>query len=122
MERGVSRDIEFLVQGLQLIHGKQHPHLLKKSTLNGLSALSKTGILSEDAADILRTHYIFLRRIEHYLQLHEDRQTHHLPKTTDGLLALAKHLQGSSASVDDFMRALNKCRDEVRHYFQLVLH
>ncbi|NQY73184.1 MAG: hypothetical protein HRT90_00310 [Candidatus Margulisbacteria bacterium] len=114
---GGIRDIEFLVQGLQLKHAEAHPHLLKKSTLYGLRSLAKTGILSIETSEKLITHYIFLRRVEHCLQLLEDRQTHRLPKDQNSLLALAKRVMREHTSVHHFMSELNRCLEEVRNLF-----
>jgi glutamate-ammonia-ligase adenylyltransferase len=77
--RGGIRDVEFAVQLLQLVHGRHHPELRIRSTLDALAILAAEGYVGEtDAAD-LSDAYVFLRHTEHRLQLDRGRQTHTLP-------------------------------------------
>ena len=76
---GGLRDVEFLAQGLQLVHARERPELLQGGTLPALRALAKAGLLSQETAERLSSDYLFLRRVEHFLQIYEDRQTHNLP-------------------------------------------
>ncbi len=89
---GSIRDIEFLVQALQLVHGAEHRHVRSPNTLNGLVRLTDAGVLHADEYRRLTDGYVFLRTIEHSLQLMNNRQEHSLP--TDGieLTALARRL------------------------------
>ncbi|MBW1741346.1 MAG: hypothetical protein JRJ42_09485 [Deltaproteobacteria bacterium] len=111
---GGLRDVEFLVQGLQLIHGPDHPGLLERNTLNALEGLQKTDILPEPVAAQLREDYVFLRRVEHYLQILEDRQIHALPKDPDELTALAKRVLGAEGNASHFMEQLEGCLKRIR--------
>ena len=97
---GGLRDVEFLAQGLQLVHAHENPGLLCGGTLPALKALSAAGILSTETADQLSVDYIFLRRVEHFLQIYEDRQTHSLPRDPSQLRALARLMLGSGATSD----------------------
>ena len=103
---GGIRDIEFLVQGLQLIHGNQHPELFTGNTLQAIDELEEAGLLPPDPAKDLAEDYIFLRRVEHYLQILEDRQIHTLPDDTAELAALAKRMLGTDSNAQVFMREL----------------
>ena len=89
---GSIRDIEFLVQALQLVHGAEHRHVRSPNTLDGLVRLTDAGVLHADEYRRLTDGYVFLRTIEHSLQLMNNRQEHALP--TDGieLTALARRL------------------------------
>jgi glutamate-ammonia-ligase adenylyltransferase len=87
--RGGIREIEFLVQSLQLIHGGRTPAIRERNTLRALDRLMKNGFLSERDAEFLREAYVFLRTVEHRVQLVEERQTHTLPKGVDELAGLA---------------------------------
>ena len=89
---GSIRDIEFLVQALQLVHGAEHRHVRSTNTLDGLVRLTDAGVLHADEYRRLTDGYVFLRTIEHSLQLMNNRQEHSLP--TDGieLTALARRL------------------------------
>ena len=86
---GGIRDIEFAVQGLQLLHSRQHPALLTGNTINAISRLAEANIISSDIALNLTGDYIFLRRVEHVLQLFEDRQVHTLPVNEEARRAFA---------------------------------
>ncbi len=76
---GGLRDIEFAVQLLQLVHACRDTSVRTGNTLEGLSTLSHGAYVGdEDAADLADA-YRFLRRIEHRLQLAQERQTHTVP-------------------------------------------
>jgi glutamate-ammonia-ligase adenylyltransferase len=106
---GGLRDVEFLVQGLQLIHGAKIPSLLEGNTLNALELLGKENVLPESVAGSLKEDYLFLRRAEHCLQILEDRQIHAIPKDKRELKALARRLLGPEGNEDRFMEKLNGC-------------
>ena len=78
---GGLRDVEFLVQGLQLIHGRRIPSLLEGNTLNALEPLEKENVLPEPVVRGLGEDYLFLRQIEHCLLIFEDRQIDAIPTT-----------------------------------------
>ena len=76
---GGLRDIEFAVQLLQLVHARRDTSLRTGNTLEGLSALAHGAYVGdEDAADLADA-YRMLRKIEHRLQLAQERQTHTIP-------------------------------------------
>ncbi|MEL7517465.1 MAG: bifunctional [glutamate--ammonia ligase]-adenylyl-L-tyrosine phosphorylase/[glutamate--ammonia-ligase] adenylyltransferase [Pseudomonadota bacterium] len=77
--RGGIREIEFLVQTHQLIHGGRDPLLRVQGTRAALDALARAGRLEPEHAAILGDNYERLRVIEHRLQMINDRQTHSLP-------------------------------------------
>lgn len=76
---GGIREIEFLVQALQLIRGGREPELRGRHLLPALQALVAARHVSEDAAATLTQAYRFLRRLENRLQMLRDAQTHALP-------------------------------------------
>jgi len=77
--RGGIRDIEFTVQFLQLLHGGQHPAVRGGHTLRALHSMRKYGLLTAEEAERLEQAYLFMRQVEHRLQLHGDQQVHKLP-------------------------------------------
>ncbi len=89
---GSIRDVEFVVQYLQLIHGASSPALLTGNTLDALVHLGEMGLLPPDEHRVLTDGYTFLRTLEHYLQILDYRQTHTLPRTETGLRYLARRL------------------------------
>ena len=122
---GGIRDVEFLVQGLQLIQaGSGAPRskeLLNGNTLAALSALSERGIIPPAEAEQLRRDYLFLRRIEHYLQIFEDRQTHTLPRDRAELQALSRRMLGPQAGTPQFMERLTSCMQRVQGAYRRFL-
>jgi glutamate-ammonia-ligase adenylyltransferase len=90
--RGGIRDIEFSVQLLQLVHGRADPALRSPSTLPALRALASGGYVDPTDASALEEAYVFLRTVEHRLQLQEDQQVHALPATKEGRSRLARVL------------------------------
>ncbi len=88
--RGGIREIEFLVQTQQLLHGGARPGLDSPSTLEALAALAREGLMPREEAERLRSDYIFLRTLEHRLQMEQLRQTHRLPDNPRELEALAR--------------------------------
>ena len=114
---GGIRDIEFLVQGLQLLHCHRYPELLTGNTLEGLAGLAHRSLLPADVAEQLQYGYILLRRIEHFLQILEDRQVHRLPQSLELRSALARRVQLSSGSSGDFYQQLDTVRSLVREAY-----
>lgn len=89
---GSIRDIEFVVQTLQLIHGKRVPRIRSANTLDGLVRLADFDLIQADEYRCLADGYVFLRTIEHSLQLLHNRQEHLLPSDPNELTALARRL------------------------------
>ena len=86
LSRGGIREIEFIVQLLQVVRGGQFPEIRTRSTLSGLQRLAAHGLMSAEVAARLADAYRFLRRLEHRIQFLDDQQTHLVP-TDDGDLA-----------------------------------
>jgi glutamate-ammonia-ligase adenylyltransferase len=80
---GGIREIEFLAQALQLIHGGRDATLRGRSLLRALDALCEANHLSVDSRDRLVSAYRQLRRLENRLQMLRDAQTHVLPDDAD---------------------------------------
>jgi len=96
---GSIRDVEFVSQYLQLAHGQAHPEVRSRGTLDALQRLLEGGFLEPDECLVLKDGYVFLRTIEHYLQMMHYRQTHALPTDEAELALLARRLgfQGGRA-------------------------
>jgi glutamate-ammonia-ligase adenylyltransferase len=97
--QGSIRDVEFVVQYLQLEHGAQRPELRSYNTLDALNRLMTSDLLSSAEYRALVDGYIFLRTVEHHLQLMHYQQTHTLPSDEAALSHLARRLgfQGREA-------------------------
>lgn len=101
---GGIREIEFFAQTHQLIAGGRDRKLRDPTTLGVLELLKGNEQLEADAEQQLRESYVFLRTVEHRLQMINDEQTQTLPKTTDGLEHLAAFMGYGGA--DEFCDAV----------------
>jgi glutamate-ammonia-ligase adenylyltransferase len=111
---GGLRDIEFLAQGLQLIHAHQCPRLIEGNTLRALDLLHEEGLLRSEDAGHLKEDYLFLRLVEHRLQILDDRQIHRVPVETEKIDILAKRVLGGDSTGNLFMDRLNAARERIR--------
>jgi [glutamine synthetase] adenylyltransferase / [glutamine synthetase]-adenylyl-L-tyrosine phosphorylase len=89
---GGIRDIEFAVQLLQMVHGRADPNVRARTTLDALEQLSAGGYVSGGDAAQLEEAYVWLRTVEHRLQLVDEQQTHTIPKDTRARTHLARVL------------------------------
>lgn len=112
---GGIREIEFIVQALQLIRGGQEPQLREPQMLTVMPRLQALGVLPDDMVNALREAYIFLRETEHRLQAIKDKQTQTLPGDTASQIRLAWSLGFSSW--DDFYARMRRVRNAVSEYF-----
>ena len=94
--QGGIREIEFLVQTLQLVWGGRNPELRDRRTLPALRLLVRAGHVKPQAARELAASYRLLRRVEHRLQMVADRQTHLLPDRQAGVAEFAIFLGESN--------------------------
>ncbi len=86
---GGIRDVEFVVQFLQLLHGGEYPVVRSANTLLAIHQLEAVGCLTADERSIMDDTYRFLRQVEHRLQVLFDRQTHEMPQNLEELRTLA---------------------------------
>jgi [glutamine synthetase] adenylyltransferase / [glutamine synthetase]-adenylyl-L-tyrosine phosphorylase len=86
---GGIREIEFLIQTIQVLAGEKMPGLLDRSTLGSLKRFTVKKLLSIKERDALTAAYLFLRDIEHKLQMVHDLQTHALPDEAEELARCA---------------------------------
>ncbi|WP_231950254.1 bifunctional [glutamate--ammonia ligase]-adenylyl-L-tyrosine phosphorylase/[glutamate--ammonia-ligase] adenylyltransferase [Legionella lansingensis] len=75
---GGIREVEFVIQNMQLIRGGRLPALRVQNTIEALIVLKQQNLLSHTPA--LKQAYLFLRKLENALQSLNDQQTHSLPK------------------------------------------
>jgi [glutamine synthetase] adenylyltransferase / [glutamine synthetase]-adenylyl-L-tyrosine phosphorylase len=117
--RGGIREIEFIVQTLQLIHGARDPFLQESSMLKALRALRQLDLLPREEVLTCDNTYRFLRRVEHRLQIEAEQQTHVVPRDPEALQRLARSLRFSSSQ--DFTAALQERMRAVRLIFQRIV-
>ncbi len=92
LHRGGIRDIEFLTQCLQRLHGGRDPWVRSGGTLFALRKLNDKGWLPDDDFAVLTSCYEFFRRVEHRIQLEMGKQSHRLPSGREALGRLARRL------------------------------
>jgi glutamate-ammonia-ligase adenylyltransferase len=105
---GGIREIEFLVQGVQMLHGARRRSILDRNTLGALDRFKRHGLLSDAECTGLTNAYVFLRDVEHKLQMVHDLQTHALPDSPDELTRCAIRLGYPSGDRQGAMAAFLK--------------
>ena len=117
---GGIRDIEFLVQCLQRLHGGRDPWVRHGGTLFALFRLRDKKFLSGPEYSRLVSAYEFLRSLEHRLQFDQDLQTHTLPADAETLAVLARKMPGA-LTADSFERELESHLEDVREIYERVI-
>jgi glutamate-ammonia-ligase adenylyltransferase len=115
---GGIREIEFIVQALQLVRGGRDRELAVRSTLQALDLLCQKRLIPEEARRELREAYVFLRNVEHRLQYLDDAQRHDLPADEEDRARLAR-MAGFEAWAG-FSARLEAHREAVQRHFQAV--
>lgn len=95
--QGGIREIEFYAQVNQLLFGGKIPELRAQSTLDALDALVTAGKVTSNVRDDLKAAYIYLRTLEHRLQMVNDEQTHTIPQDAEAMLRIS-HFMGCKTS------------------------
>jgi glutamate-ammonia-ligase adenylyltransferase len=119
---GGIRDIEFLVQCLQRLHGGREQWVRHGGTLFALFRLRDKAFLSEAEYARLMAAYEFLRHLEHRLQMEEDRQTHTLPPSGGRLDLLARKMPGGIPDGQTLRARLEEHLAAVREIYDRVVH
>jgi [glutamine synthetase] adenylyltransferase / [glutamine synthetase]-adenylyl-L-tyrosine phosphorylase len=116
--RGGIREIEFFSQTQQLIAGGRNPHLRDRDTLTTLDRLAHDRWIDGEARDDVKAAYVFLRTVEHRLQMVNDEQTQTLPAERAGVERFARFLGYENR--DAFAEVLLGHLENVqRHYSRL---
>ncbi len=123
---GGIRDIEFVIQFLQLLNGGDSPELQTCNTLDAIDRLESDGCLSFQERRILEENYEFLRKIEHRLQIMFDLQTHTLPDDDNELRKVAIRMDFTGtphlSALDAFKAQFKERTDLNRKILDHLLH
>ena len=119
LSRGGIRELEFIVQLLQVVRGGQFPELRTRPTLRALQRLATARLLPADTALELAQSYVFLRQVEHRIQYLDDQQTHVLP-TDEADLQWIAHTLGLADSAA-LLASLHLHRERVAKEFDGLL-
>ncbi len=119
---GGIREVEFFVQALQILYGGRQQRLQVQGTLEALDRLVDGGFVEPDDYRRLKQAYVFLRDVEHRLQLAHDRQVQTLPKDEKELARMVKTMSGGPPpDLPDFLTRLTHHRENVRRLFRSLL-
>ncbi len=123
LSRGGIREIEFIVQLLQVVRGGQFPEIRTRSTVKALGRVAERGLMKPETAAKLADAYVFLRRVEHRIQFLDDQQTHCLPQADADLAWIAASM-GLTCSREtcELFEQLGEVRELVATEFDALLH
>ncbi|NOY40161.1 MAG: bifunctional [glutamate--ammonia ligase]-adenylyl-L-tyrosine phosphorylase/[glutamate--ammonia-ligase] adenylyltransferase, partial [Nitrospirae bacterium] len=116
---GGIREIEFFVQTFQLIYGGDNRALRTHRLFNAIQVLRWLKLVPQEDLAILWDNYLYLRRLEHYLQMKEDLQTHTLPAAGQETEVLARKMGFYSAA--EFLADLRLRRMQVKNMYNSLL-
>lgn len=119
---GGLRDVEFAVQLLQLVHGRSDVMVRSPNTLQALDQLATWGYIGRDDAAIFSNAYVFLRTLEHRIQLQKLSRTHVLPEEDSELRKLGRSLGFMSESSSDLEKQWRKYQLEVRRIHEKLFY
>ena len=121
--RGGIRDIEFVIQFLQLLNGGVLPEIRTPNTLKAILRLESAGCLTNAEATLLSQNYVWLRKLEHRLQLMYDLQTHTIPASETELRKTAVRMgyDGPDA-FEEFKAELSETTESNRSMLNHLLH
>ncbi len=125
LDRGGIRDIEFLVQCLQRVYGGTETWLRSGGTLFSLQKLHDKGHISGKDFHELSQGYLFLRTVEHRLQLRRGQQVHRLPASEADLRVLHRSVSGEDArehSTEAFVAQVRKSMAAVADIYERIIH
>lgn len=115
--KGGIREIEFIIQNIQLIRGGRMPQLQVTNAVAALDRLKEEKLLPK--AEGLKQAYLFLRKLENFLQMQNDQQTHSLPQDETRLMQLAFAMGMTQRA--QLLEKLEQVQRIVSHAFQGIL-
>jgi glutamate-ammonia-ligase adenylyltransferase len=118
--RGGIREIEFLAQMFQLMRGGTDPRFRVRPSLEVLELIKQCGILPAGEVESLQAAYVYLRRLEHRIQVWDDQQTHYLPEDEEARSRLANSMQDQGVEANAFMAELDRHQNNVAQLFEKV--
>ncbi|MFQ5787879.1 MAG: hypothetical protein ACE5H1_07840, partial [Thermodesulfobacteriota bacterium] len=118
--KGGIREIEFFIQAHQLINGGEIKEIRERNTARAIEKLLKRRIINKRLSDILTNSYIFLRRVEHAIQLVDELQTHRLPEDSISLGLVAKSL--GFINKEEFERKYSETTSNVSRIYKKLFY
>ncbi len=125
LSSGGIRDIEFMVQTLQLLHVARHPQLFESNTITGLRQLQALDLLQDADGKFLEEAYLFLRDVENKIQMVHELQTHTLPHQPAELTKCAVRMgymdRPSSSATSSFLARYESVRTRVLTIYERLI-
>ena len=123
---GGIREIEFIVQGLQLRWGYRYPGIRDRQTLKSLVKLVRVGKLKIGVLKQLKASYIFLRDLENKIQMVHELQTHLLPTKTEEIAKCAMRMrypkrETTTQTVEVFLRDYREHTENVHYHYRKIV-
>ena len=115
LDSGGIREVEFVAQAMQLLHGARIPQIRSRATAGALEQLAAVGLIPRESAEALLDDYLFLRRVENRLQMEAERQVHLVSNRAGPATRLARAMgyRGDSAC-RNFQAELERRRERIR--------
>jgi glutamate-ammonia-ligase adenylyltransferase len=116
---GGIRDIEFVAQAIQLMHGHRVKELRTPNTITALAHVRRLDLLKPWDVDNLSAAYRFFRLVEHRLQMMHQFQTHSLPDSDPEVVLLARRVSTGplgSYTTASFVETLSRHLNHVRTF------
>ncbi len=118
--RGGIRNVEFFVQALQLVNGGEIKEIREKNTVKALEMLAEKKLIQREHSEDLIASYLFLRRVEHAIQLVDELQTHRVPTESGSLKMISRSL--GFDNVDDLEMAYAYRTSKVSEIFDQLFY
>ena len=114
---GGIREVEFIVQALQMVRGGREANLQTQSLLNALNELTINQVIDDHQAKELKTNYLYLRKVEQYLQIFDDQQTQTLPddELNQQRLCILLEQPDFAASINKIEHVMGRVNNEFAH-------
>jgi glutamate-ammonia-ligase adenylyltransferase len=121
LQRGGIREIEFIAQALQLAHGGRDEWLRVTHTVISLGRLADRNLITEQERSELSDAYVFLRTLEHRLQMEHGLQIHTVPRAEAQRTLVARRMGFAGANaLQDFDSALALHTTNVRNAYDRI--
>jgi len=121
LDEGGIRDIEFFIQGFQLLYGGKIKALRDPNTLSALKQLNKNKLISKETETTLEKSYLFLRRLESCIQMENEQQSHLVKNNSQAKIKLARRM-GITLPEDDAVNLLDEELTDVRYTVKKIFH
>ena len=114
-------DVTFAVELAQMRHGRRHPTVRRRHTLEALEALASEGLIEDGVALALGEAYVFLNEVKNAMELDARRPAEALPPTPEAQVALARLLgyeeHPRQAFLEEYRRVTRRARRAMERVF-----